>query len=133
MITLIITYKMLTLIPRPVMPGFVIGLVSTENERFISVYWNASVDRVVYNYGRDWFVSDATVSPLESIAELLHVSVGQLVIDQFQLLEHGKEITQREDDKYFTECEWSDYVSDHLCVGVKLEVMPPLVPPGGGD
>ena len=115
------------------MPGFVIGLVSTEDERYISVYWNESVGRVVYNYGRDWFVSDADVSPLVSIAELLNVSTGQLLIHQFQLLEHGKEITQRDDDKYFAQCDWSDYVCDHLCVGVKLDVMPALMVPGGGD
>lgn len=112
---------MLSAIPQPAMPGHVIGMVSTADDKNVSVYWNGDLKRVVYNYGREWLMSEDQPT-VATLATLFKVEKTDLVISSFRLLEHGREITKNSDVENFSECYWSDYCRDNMCVGVEFEI-----------
>lgn len=112
---------MLSNIPAPAIPGHVIGMVSTTDDRFVSVYWNNDINKVVYNSGRKWMISEDQPT-VETLAALFNVSKTDLTVSSFRLLEHGREITKNSDVENFGECSWSDYCQDNLCVSVELKL-----------
>lgn len=112
--------KMLTPIPLPAVPGHVIGIVSTVDDKRFIVFWNETTKNTVFNYGRSWFISD-DILIMTTVENLFRIPSNSLRIAHFQLLEHGQDITKDGDSADFTNCVWSDYCRDALCVNVVFD------------
>jgi len=123
---------MLSAIPQPAIPGRVIGLVSSVDDRAISVYWNDGLKKVVFNYGRQWLMSEDDTT-IDTISSIFNIEKTELVISSFRLLEHGREITKNSDLDNFSECYWSDYSRDNMCVGVEFDYARSGSTPRGGE
>lgn len=123
---------MLSSIPVPAIPGHVIGMISTVDNKYVSVYWNSDIKKVVYNYGREWLMSEDQPT-VDTLATLFNVEKTDLTISSFRLLEHGKEITKNSDVENFSECYWSDYCRDNMCVGVEFDYARNSSTPRGGE
>lgn len=117
-------------IPTPAIAGRLIGSVYVGLMK-CNVFWNEEDKLVVYNMNRKWFASPDE-NTMGAIKRMINNNNYALNIDTFHLYEHGKDVTTREDFNNFSECLWSDYACDNLCVHAQFRLEPSATPVGGG-
>lgn len=117
----------MNVIPTPAFSGRLLAKLDLGNTK-ISVYWNTEIDKVLLNNGRHWFLTNET-NTLSTIRSLCKNTVPRL--QQFQLYEHGVEITSPNDFDRFQECEWRDYAYDNFTLFASFHLEEISKIPGG--